>query len=446
MPAQFLLAQNTEIQQLISRFQSPGGADAQELEILLRVALFKPAADLLAHLFQERADQIDASYRPKPGWHRKGRQSLQVQCIFGSFALERDYFYHPQKKLGHFPADASLALEGGLTPALARLACLESIDEASFEKAEKHLKETGGIDLPARQLQRIASHIGPDAEKWQERQAQPEPCDAPVMYVSGDGTGVRMRKKELAGRKGKQKDGSSKTRQAYLGGVFTQHKRDEEGSPIRDHDSTTYIATFGTVEDLGVLLRKEAVRRGSGTAGKIILLIDGALGLEKQGELNFPKALQIVDFYHAMEHLKTLQEALWGKDTPEFQKHYKKGRKLLLKDGVQKIIDQAKALNHGEDKRESVTKALNYFEHNVARMQYGTFRKNGYFIGSGVIEAGCKTVIGSRCKQSGMFWTTQGAENILALRCIERSRQWENFWKNRANTHSARNDALSFAT
>lgn len=78
-------------------------------------------------------------------------------------------------------------------------------------------------------------------------------------------------------------------------------------------------------------------------------------------------------------------------------------------------------------------------------MQYGTFRKAGYFIGSGVIEAGCKTVIGSRCKQSGMRWSEKGAENVIALRCVRSSRQWHNFWKGRANEHAARNDALPLA-
>lgn len=431
---------------MISRFESSGGPNVQELETLLRLAIFKPAGELLQHLLQTRADQIEASFQPKPGWHRKGREPLEVQSIFGSFVLWRAYYYHPLKKQGHFPADAGLGLEGCATPALARLMCLESIDESSFEKAEKHLKETGGIEIPARQLQRLAARLGPDAEKWQERQTAPEKCDAPVLYVSADGTGVRMRPEELAGRKGKQEDGSSKTRQAYLGGVFTQHKRDEKGRPIRDHDSTSYIATFGNVEDLGVLLRKEAVRRGSGSAKKIVLLMDGALGLEKQGELNFPNCLQIVDFYHAMQHLKELQETLWGKETAEFKKHYKEGRKLLLKDGVQKIIDRAKSASEGNPVKEAVSKALNYFEHNVKRMQYGAFRKEGFFIGSGVIEAGCKTVIGARCKQSGMFWTERGAENILALRCIEKSRNWDNFWKSRANSHAARNDTLSFCT
>jgi hypothetical protein len=430
---------------LISQFQS-SAVDVQQLEILLRVAIFKPANQLVQHLLQARADQIDAHYQPKPGMHRKGREKLQLGGIFGGFELERDYYYDPKEKRGHYPADAALGLEGGHTPALARLMCLESIDEQSFEKAQKHLKETGGIDVPARQLQRLAQDIGPGAQQWQERQSPPQPCDAPIMYVSGDGTGVRMRKEELAGRKGKQEDGSAKTRQAYLGCVFTQHKRDEKGHPIRDHESTSYICTFGTIEDLGLLLRWEARRRGSGTAGQIILLIDGALGLEHHGQINFPGCLQIVDFYHALVHLQELLEALLGKEHPEFKKRHSQWTKLLLKDGVQKIIQEARAQSQGKGSEAAVTKALNYFEHNVQRMQYGTFRKKGYFIGSGVVEAGCKAVIGARCKQSGMFWSEAGAENILALRCIERSRQWDHFWKSRANDHAARNEALSLST
>lgn len=431
---------------MISQFQS-SAVDVQQLEMLLRVAIFKPANQLVQHLLQARADQIDAQYQPRRGMHYKGRETLQVQGIFGGFALERDYYYEPEEKRGHYPADAALGLEAGNTPALARLMCLESIDEQSFEKAEKHLKETGGIEVPARQLQRLVQQIGPGAQQWQERQTPPEPCDAPILYVSGDGTGVRLRKEELVGRKGKQEDGSAKTRQANLGCVFTQHKRDEKGRPIRDHESTSYISTLGTVEELGLLLRWEARRRGSGTAGKIILLIDGALGLEHHGLINFPGCLQIVDFYHALQHLKELLEALWGKEHPEFKKRHSPWIKLLLKDGVEKIIEQARAQSQGQGQGTvaAVSKALHYFEHNVPRMQYGTFRKAGYFIGSGVIEAGCKAVIGARCKQSGMFWSEAGAENILALRCIERSRQWDHFWKARANAHAARNDAFSLA-
>jgi len=115
------------------------------------------------------------------------------------------------------------------------------------------------------------------------------------------------------------------------------------------------------------------------------------------------------------------------------------------KDGVETIIQQAKTWSLGKSCAEATAKALFYFQHNVRRMQYGTYRKAGYFIGSGVVEAGCKTVIGARCKQSGMFWSQNGATNILALRCIKSSHRWESFWKKRANDHAARNDALPLA-
>lgn len=425
--------------------QHPDGVTVQQLELLLRAAIFKPANQLVGCLLQIAADQVDATYQPKVGQHYKGREALAVQGMFGSFTVWRDYYYHAQEQCGHYPADAALGLEVGYTPALARLLCLEGADETSFEKAQEHLRETGGIAVSARQIQRVVQRVGPAAVAWPARQAQPEACGAPVLYVSADGTGVPMRREALAGRKGKQPDGSAKTRQAYLGCVFTQHKRDDQGHPLRDHDSTTYISSFETVEEFGLRLRCEALRRGSGTARKIVLLLDGAAGLENLGRINFPGCLQIVDFYHTLEHLDLLLETLWSKDHPQFKRQYGKWTQLLLKDGVQKIIAQARQRSARSAGQEAVEKALGYFADNVARMQYGTFRKHGYFIGSGVIEAGCKTVIGARCKQSGMFWSEPGAANILALRCIKLSRQWDLFWKMRANAHAARNDALPMA-
>lgn len=425
--------------------QSPNGAEVQQLERLVRVAIFQSANELVGFMLQESADRIDAAYQPKPGQHRKGRVRLDAQGMFGRFVLWRDYYYDPAQHQGHYPADAALGLEIGYTPALARLICLEAVDQQSFDQAAEHLRETGGIEISAQQIQRVVQRVGAAAQQWQERETPPQSCDALVLYVSSDGTGVRMRVEELIGRKGKQPDGSAKTRQAYLGCVFTQHKRDDQGHPIRDHESTTYVSSFDTVEDFWLILRKEARRRGSGTAGKIVLLIDGAAGLANQGRINFPDCLQIVDFYHAMEHLKELWEALRGKDHPDFKKQYGRWTKLLLKNGVQQIIAQARQWSAGLTCQEAVEKALHYFESNVERMQYGTFRREGYFIGSGVIEAGCKTVIGSRCKQSGMFWSESGAENMLALRCIKLSREWETFWKSRANEHAARNDALPLA-
>ena len=436
---------------MIGRFQAqvPSGIAVQQLEVLVRTALFKPANQLVGWLLQAAADRVDAAYQPQPGQQRKGREPVTVQGIFGAFKLERDYYYHAGKKQGHYPADAALGLEGGHTPALARLVCLEGADETSYQKAENHLRETGGIPVSARQIQRVVQPVGMAAQTWQERESlQPEPGSqaAPILYVSGDATGVPMRKEELEGRAGQQPDGSAKTRMAYLGCVFTQHKTDAEGHPVRDYESTTYVSTFGPIEEFGPLLRQEAIRRGLALASQVVLLVDGAAGLAHMGRLCFPTAIQIVDFYHALEHAGRVLAALLGrKEHPDYKPRLGGWAKQLLADAVENLIAQARQECAGRAQAEAVEKELGYFVHNVARMQYGSFRRQGFFIGSGVVEAGCKTVIGARCKQSGMFWGEPGAENILALRCLHASRRLEEFWKARLNAHAARNDCLPLA-
>jgi hypothetical protein len=432
----------------MARFQAgaPNGLAVQQLEFLVRAAIFKPANQLVAFLLQAAADQIDATYQPKPGQHRKGREPLEVDGIFGSFALQRDYYYHPAKKQGHYPADAALGLEGACTPALAKLICLEGAEQSSYQQAENHLRDTGGIPVEGRQIQRVVQRVGTEAQVWQQRPAQPGSCDASVLYVSADATGVPMRKEELVGRAGKQPDGTAKTRSAYLGCVFTQHQTDEKGHPVRDYQSTTYVSNLGPLVDFGPMLRQEAIRRGLGQAKNVVLLIDGATGLENMGHLNFRDAVQIVDFYHGAEHAgKVVEALLGGKEHPQYKARRSRWVRRLLGNGVENLIKETRQECAGRANAEAVEEELGYFANNVERMKYRTFRRQGFFIGSGVIEAGCKTIIGSRCKQSGMFWGQAGAENILALRCIHSSRRLEAFWKARLNKQAALNDALLLA-
>jgi hypothetical protein len=423
--------------------------EVQKLEVLVRTAIFQPATALVAFLLQAAAEQIDAAYQPKPGEQRKGREPLLLECIFGSFVLERDYYYHPGKELGHYPADAALGIEGGKTPALLRLVCLEGADEASYQKAEEHLRETGGISISARQIQRLVQQVGVGAQAWQGREALkplPECKPAPVLYVSAEATGLPMRKEELEGRKGKQPEGSAKTRSAYLGCVFTQHRQDEKGHPVRDYESTTYVSGMNGLEPFGPVLRQEAIRRNLAQAGRVVLLIDGAPGLENMGRLNFPDATQIVDFWHGADHAGKVVEALLGsKEHPQYHTQRSRWVRRLLGNGVENLIKEARQECAGKANEQTVEAQLAYFVHNVLRMKYKTFRSQGLFIGSGVIEAGCKTVIGSRCKQSGMFWGKSGAENVLALRCINASHRLDAFWKDRLNAQAARNDCLALA-
>ncbi len=169
----------------------PGQLAVEELdfEVLLRAAVFKSTNQLMGYLFQKLADRIDAAYQPKPGYVRKGRVPVTIDCIFGSLVILRDYYYHEGKQLGHYPTDAALGLEGGKTPALARLVCLEGADQDSYQQAQEHLKETGGIDISARQIQRLVQQAGAAAQTWQEREALkplPESKPVPVFYVSAE--------------------------------------------------------------------------------------------------------------------------------------------------------------------------------------------------------------------------------------------------------------------
>lgn len=404
------------------------------LEGLIRAALFRQGAEVVGYLLQAAADRIDAAYQPRPKEARKGRETITVQCLFGAFPLQRDYYYSTVSG-GHYPVDELLGLDAGHTPALVRLACLEGADEQGFLKAEKHLMETGGISMDSRQIQRLVQRVGPVAQAWQQREYKPEaksPKPVPVMYVSADGTGVPMRKEELRKRKGKQPDGTAKTRQAYLGCVFTQHKVDDDGHPVRDWESTTYVSSMESIDTFSAMLRAEAMRRGMASADRLVLLIDGANGLENMGSICFKDAIQIVDFYHAVEHAGMVLVALLGsKNHPEYERRRRRWAKRLLKNGVAKFVASIRKECAGQACAEAVEKELHYFVTNTKRMQYGTFRRQGFFIGSGVIEAGCKTIIGSRCKQSGMFWGKPGAEHILALRCLNASRRDQSFWIHR---------------
>ncbi len=432
---------------MIRTFLAVGKPDVATFEVALRAAVFRQTNELLGWVLQQAVDGLDMAYQARPGEVFKGRMRRQVDGLFGSVSLCRDYYHDPARRVGIAPADAALGWELGCTPGLAQIICRAGSRESSYQEAEASLEEIGGMAVSARQIQRMVQHIGPEVAVWQKRPARREETTAKVLYVSADGTGIPMCRAELEGVTGRQPDGSAKTRQVYLGCVFTQHRIDEKGSPVRDWESTTYVSTLGSVDAFGPLLRQEAIRRGLGATPDTVYIVDGAVGLAALGESNFPNATQIVDFYHGVEHASKVIEALLGsRDHPEYKPRYRRWKRRLLRNGVKSLIAETQAEANQLGRTEIVDKALHYFTENVDRMQYRTFRKKGFFIGSGVVEAGCKTVIGKRCKQSGMHWSRPGASNILDLRCLQQSRRLEAFWEYRRHHLASRADPLPLST
>lgn len=410
-----------------------GGASAGAwLDQGLLVALHKDGCRLLEQLLSDPNLEIQDNVC-RPGEKCHPDRIKEIDTVLGTVQLKRAYFYKPEAKedepSGRFPLDEALGLINGYSAAVAKMMCRAGAMASGYEAASADLKAYAGLHVDGRQIQRMVNLKAAEIQSY-ARQSPPvqEVKPVEVFYTSMDGTGVPMLPEELKDRPGKQEDGSSKTREVKLGCVFTQQKADEDGNPLRDPDSTTYLSSFAESKDFGPLLRAEALRRGMALATVVVLLGDGASWIWEIARTCFGFAVQIVDFFHACEHLTSLAEALFGKGT-ELAKDYRyRWQGYLEVDQVESIISEAQSwLAQLADPKEA-TKALGYFDNNKDRMLYGTFRDKGYFIGSGVIEAGCKTVIGQRAKESGMFWSVRGAENVLAIRCAVMNGNFESYW------------------
>jgi hypothetical protein len=239
----------------------------------------------------------------------------------------------------------------------------------------------------------------------------------PIMYIEFDGTGVPMTKRDIEGRRGKQEDGASKTREAKVGCVFTQTSTDSEGNPARDKGSTTYFGAIETAGNFGNRLYSEAVKRGVGNAEKVVVIGDGAKWIWNLASLHFPGATEIVDLFHAKEHIwELIKQFVRDEKSRALYKH--KWYALLENGNIGALTKEFASLNAIDDEQQKqIDREIGYFSDNAERMVYATFKAEGLFVGSGVIEAACKNVIGKRLKQSGMHRSLDGANAIIALRC-----------------------------
>jgi hypothetical protein len=372
--------------------------------------------------------------QPQPDEQDYGQRPKAVLLNLGWITLRRSYLYSAQRQEGRFPLDAALGLVDSYSPGVARWMCRAAALAGSYQAASQDLLTYADLQIDARQVQRMVRQMAPCMTQWREAQGPVfNPAAGDIFCIGADGTGAPMRRKELRRRKGK--NGRARTREVKVGAIFTHRKPDTpDQRPERDYDSTTYIADIVSAKEFGTRLRAEAIRRGIAKAKTIVFLGDGARWVWELARINFPEAICILDYYHACEHLTLLSEALYGQGSALAKKRYRQWRKALLKDKITQIIAQAKAdLPARPQSRKLAKKQIGYFERNQLRMTYQTFRQAGYFIGSGVVEAGCKIVVGQRLKQSGMLWSRKGASDLLTVRCALLSRWFESFWKHQSN-------------
>ena len=411
----------------------------------MRTALHRAGASALSELLQFKAPPTDQRQLPCACGHQARYQELRsrpVLTVVGWARMNRPWYLCGHCHKGQFPADDVLDVKDtDFSPGVRRMQAMVG-QEAPFDHGRAQMKVLAGLEVTAKSVERTAEAIGADIaanEQSEIRKAVQldlpvivgEPI--PILYVQMDGTGVPVVKKETEGRKGKTDGQPAHTREVKLGCVFTQTMCDEEGYAIRDPDSTTYTGAIETAEDFGKRLYLEAWNRGWSRAERRVVIGDGAQWIWNLADQHFPGAVQIVDLYHARQHLWELARRLYPND-PVQQKAWMKvhQKRLLDKGKIEKLVLALRSIEStNAEVLEKIRTEADYFENHAQRMRYPKFRRQHLFVGSGVIEAGCKTVIGSRLKQSGMFWTARGANSIIALRCSHLNGRFEDYWESR---------------
>jgi hypothetical protein len=352
--------------------------------------------------------------------------------VLGPVTLNRAWYHCAACKHGCAPRDAELGIAGAsLSPGLAAMND-RAAAAGPFAQAAGLLADLAGVRLDVKRVERAAEASGAAQAAAVRERARliagrklvplpPSPVPD-MLYGAIDGTGVTMTAKETAGREGKGEDGRARTREVKLGVFFTQDEVDEKGYPVRDRASSSYIATFEPAAVFGDMVKAEGIRRGADHVRQLTILGDGAAWIWNIAVSKFPEATQVVDLFHAREHLHDLARQL------EFMLGDRKEEWLAarLEDldygDIDAICREARVFPLEGIKKDELGTALGYFENNARRMRYKWFRSRGLFVGSGLVESGCKAVIGQRLKLSGMRWTVTGAEAITTLRCQQASR------------------------
>jgi len=374
------------------------------------------------------------------------RNSKTFITVLGDITLWRAYYYCPSCACGFCPKDYTLGFnDSSLSPGVTRMVSLVA-SAGSFLEGSKLLSALAAISVSEKCVERTAKKIGAAIATDEVFYVEEKQNPSDTMYAGVDGTGIPMRKDELTGSAGKQPDGTAKTREVKQCVVWTADSRDAKGKPVRDQGSVSYSAAIESCawsnsyrkEDTPAFAKRvarELTRTGFFQAKRQVFLGDGALWIWNLAAMVAPQAIEIVDLYHAKEHLSKLANDIFGPGTDLAKKWAGDQHSVLESGNLDAVLNaiSCQKTRPGEI-GEKAAREFDYFTNNRHRMRYDYFRSLGLCVGSGVVEAGCRVVIGQRLKRSGMFWSLNGANATIALRSSLLSGRFDDFWtRYRAN-------------
>lgn len=398
-------------------------------------------SEVVERVVQEIAAREDASVPRCPTCHQPMRlvdreRVRQLQGLVGDYALRRPYFVCTGCPQGCAPLDARLGIgPGALSPGLARVACRLGIED-SFGEAADALPETLRVDVPREAIRRMTEGIGAVAEAEEQEavlraQAGDEPLTAPSTLPAGAALLV-----EVDGAQVHLDDDWHEAKVGWAAPLGpATHTDPKTGHETLVMGKPSYGVGFETAELFWYRVDVAACRQGLGSVGLalIVVLGDGADWIWHAAArflaIGSAEIVEIVDIYHAWEHLGTVAAAVFGAGTPAAFAWVEPLKAKLHDDGVGPIVAALSALTPAATPpNEEVRKAIGYFTTHAARMDYPGFRARHLPIGSGAIESSCKTLIEEREKGAGMRWLKQDAQTVASLRALWRSGRWKAFW------------------
>jgi hypothetical protein len=423
------------------------GEDLEAVELAVRTAMMRLGGSLLQRLLAadagHRGQRIDCGAGHVAEF--VGYRTRTIRTVLGPVELRRAYYHCASCRRGIVPRDDELGVaQASLSPGLRKMTA-RAAAAVPFATATDLLAELAGIRLPSKRIERSAENDGTaaaaritaESAAITGRRVNPlPPALVPdKLYIAIDGTGVPMVPAAVTDRAGKAPDGRARTREAKLACLFTQTTVDEQGRPIRDPDSTSYLGSFAPAAEFSTQVHAEARRRGADHIRQLVVLGDGAPWIWNLATAILPEATPIVDLYHAREHLHDLAAGLAGVLGDQHPDWLAARLADLDAGDIETLVAQTDRLHPQlpDDTARETAKALAYFKTNAHRMRCAYFRAHGLFIGSGTVEAGCKAIVGQRLKLSGMRWNIPGATGILTLRCQQASGRFDQVWQHPHN-------------
>jgi hypothetical protein len=467
-----------EVMTLLTRVQCLKGGDLKGVEHEVLRSVFALGRTTLERIMQAQSEMVEAPARREGACghmqRQVGRRPKQVLTLLGKITIQRAYYQcldapkeqardgEPTCGHGEAPADALWGIQerrtsAGVQQIVSYLGALLPLAETATA-----FSRLFPLQMSARQalylMQPVGEALAAEEDEqvnalWEEATQMRTTPGSSVdssedgldrLYIQLDGVLARLRRGSVPMEQDEQQRAGDVYREIKVGAVFPAQRGRERSElapgawvdePIEGR--LHYVAQRSAVGDFGRLLYALAVQGGLASASQVVVLGDGARWLWRLVEEHFPGAVQIVDVWHAQEHVWEVAHAVFGRTMPAGVAWAKQSCTWLVQGQIEELVQAIAALPSvappSGQARSIPDQAIGYFTTNAQRMRYPQFRAQGMQIGSGVAEAACKTVVSTRAKRAGMRWTPQGLDALLPLRTAVLNGSYDAFWHGRSH-------------